>query len=222
MSDTNDLTEQLPTVPDTDGCAPLVDDDNDMTPLMQQASELAAIKLTCVNKISGVSAWCSVKTGSLITWLLEVMEGDSTKNMAELSLAGDEAESGSNVSDGSTVCNFVGVSFAQQPAAPEDHRSSGAAGSTKMRMLWLSESDFTKKLKEPSLEEDEAENGYQKDTQEKNMTKASNANGALYCVPLNLREVYRKRPLQFVLFLKQSRRSARLFVSIQKLVLSRI
>ena len=49
-----------------------------------------------------------------------------------------------------------------------------------MRMLGLSESDFTKNLKEPSLEEDEAENGYQKDTQEKNMTKTSSVNGALY------------------------------------------
>ena len=58
------------------------------------------------------------------------------------------------------------------PTAPEDQRSSGAAGLTKMRMLGLSESEFTKNLKEPSLEEDEAENGYQKDTQENNVTKA--------------------------------------------------
>ena len=64
--------------------------------------------------------------------------------------------------------------------APEDQRSSGAAGPTKMRMLGLSESDCTKNLKEPSLEEDEAENGYQKDTQENNVTMASNANGTLY------------------------------------------
>ena len=91
MSDTNDLTEQLPTVPHTDGCAPPVDDDNDMTPSMHKvsvqevASELAAIKLTCVNNRN---------------------------------------------SDGSTVCNFVGVSFAHQPAAPEDHQSSGTAGSS--------------------------------------------------------------------------------------------
>ena len=47
-------------------------------------------------------------------------------------------------------------------------------------MLEVIESDFTKNLKEPSLEEDEAENGYQKDTQENNVTKASNANRALY------------------------------------------
>ena len=99
---------------------------------------------------------------------------DSTKNLAELDLAEDEAENGSNVINGSTVWDSVA------PAAPEDHWSSGAAGSTKMRMLGLSESGFTKNLKEPSLEEDEAENGYQKDTQENKLTKASNANGALY------------------------------------------
>ena len=32
----------------------------------------------------------------------------------------------------------------------------------------------------PGAAEDEAENGYQKDTQENNVTKASSANGALY------------------------------------------
>ena len=48
------------------------------------------------------------------------------------------------------------------PAAPEDHRSSGAAGSSNIGLLEVIESVFTKKLKEPSLEEDEAENGYQK------------------------------------------------------------
>ena len=53
-----------------------------------------------------------------------------------------------------------------------------------MRMLGLSESDFTKNLKEPSLEEDEAENGYDKDTQENNVTKALNANGALYVLEI--------------------------------------
>ena len=65
------------------------------------------------------------------------------------------------------------------PPAPEDHQSSGAAGLTKMRMLGLSESEFTKNLKELSLEEDEAENGYQKDTQENNVTKASKLPTAL-------------------------------------------
>ena len=59
MSDTNDLTEKLPTVPDTDGCSPHVDNDNDVTPSMHKvsvqevASTLAAIKLTLVNKING-------------------------------------------------------------------------------------------------------------------------------------------------------------------------
>ena len=49
------------------------------------------------------------------------------------------------------------------PTAPEDHRCSGAAGPMKKRMLGLSESEFTNKLKEPSLGEDVVENGYQKD-----------------------------------------------------------
>ena len=38
MSDTNDLTEQLPTMPGTDGCAPSVDDGNDVTALMHKVS----------------------------------------------------------------------------------------------------------------------------------------------------------------------------------------
>ena len=126
MSDTNDLTEQLPAVPGTDGCAPPVDDDNDMTPSMhkvsvQVASSLAAIKLTSVNKINGGSC-LPVNAGSSITGMLEAIERDSTKNLVEFPFAGDEAESGSNVSSGSTVWNSVGVSFARQPAAPEDHR----------------------------------------------------------------------------------------------------
>ena len=55
----NDLAEQLPTVSGTDGCAPNVDDDSDMTPSMHKVSvqevapTLAAIKLTLVNKING-------------------------------------------------------------------------------------------------------------------------------------------------------------------------
>ena len=63
MSYTNDLTEQLPTMPGTDGCAPSVDDGNDVTPLMhaqEVASSLAAIKLTLVNKMNGVAVWYSV------------------------------------------------------------------------------------------------------------------------------------------------------------------
>ena len=48
-----------------------------------------------------------------------------------------------------------------------------------MRMPRLSKSDFTKNSKGPSLEEDEADNGYQKDTQENNVTKVSNANDGM-------------------------------------------
>ena len=45
---------------------------------------------------------------------------------------------------------------------------------------WAHTSDYVRVIEEPSLEEDEAENGYQKDTQENNKTKASSANGALH------------------------------------------
>ena len=69
--------------------------------------------------------------------MLEVIERDSTKNLVELSLAEDEAENGSNVSNGFT-------SFARQLAAtvaPEDHRSSDAAGSSNIGMLEVIERD---------------------------------------------------------------------------------
>ena len=74
---------------------------------------MSSIKLTLVNKINGV-VWYSVGTyfaqqpaaphrnpvnaGSLITGMLKVIEGDFTKNLAELSLARDETENRSNVS----------------------------------------------------------------------------------------------------------------------------
>ena len=38
MSDTTDSTEQLPTMPGTDGCAPSVDDGNDVTTLMHKGT----------------------------------------------------------------------------------------------------------------------------------------------------------------------------------------
>ena len=139
MSDTNDSTEQLPTVPGTDGCAPSVDDGNDVTPLMHKvtvqevASSLAAIKLTLVNEMNGVTVW-----------------------------------------------NSVEASFAQQPAAPEGHRSPGAAGPLIIGMLDVIERDFSKNLAEPSLAEDEAENGYQKATQENNVTKVSKEQDVKY------------------------------------------
>ena len=64
-----------------------------------------------------------------------------------LAAIGDETENGSNESNGSTVCNSVGVSFAHQPAAPEDHRSSGTAGSSVVGLLEVIERDTTKKYR---------------------------------------------------------------------------
>ena len=117
--------------PGTDGCAPSVDDSKDVTPLMHKisaqefASSLIAIKLTPVNKMNGAALWYSVgasfaqqpaapeahrspgTAGSSIIGMLEVIERDYTKNLAELDLAEDEAENGSNVSNGFTVWNSV-------------------------------------------------------------------------------------------------------------------
>ena len=45
---------------------------------------------------------------------------------------------------------------------------------------WAHTSDYVRVSEEPSVEEDEAENGYQKDTQENNVTKAFSANGVLH------------------------------------------
>merc|ERR1712064_21522 len=72
-----------------------------------------------------------------------------------------------------TLRNYYGASFVQQPAAPEVHQSSGGAGSSIIGMLEVIESDFSKNLAELSLAEDEAENGYQKVTQENKVTKVS-------------------------------------------------
>ena len=47
-------------------------------------------------------------------------------------------------------------------------------------LRWTHTSNYVRVSEEPSLEEDEAENGYQKDTQENHVIKASSANGALH------------------------------------------
>ena len=50
--------------------------------------------------------------------------------------------------NGVAVWYSIGASFAQQPAAPEAHRSPVDAESTNVRILELGESDVTKNLKE--------------------------------------------------------------------------
>ena len=147
MSDTNDMTEQLSTMPDSEGCAPPVDNDNGMTPSMHKvsvqevASSLDATESTSVNKINGVAVWYSVgayfdqqpaaphrspvNAGSSITGMLEEIERDSTENLAEPSLARDEAENGSNVSNESTVWNSIGASFATSQVDCEGARGGG-------------------------------------------------------------------------------------------------
>merc|ERR1712065_27731 len=73
-----------------------------------------------------------------------------------------------------------GAAFVQQPAAPEVHQSSGGAGSSIIGMLEVIERDFAKNLAELSLAEDEAENGYQKVTQENKVTKVSKEQDVKY------------------------------------------
>ena len=137
MSDTTDSTEQLPTVPGTDGYAPSVDDDNEMTLLMHKdfAQEVASNK-------DGTLPNPERNKDSVFECVLE------------------------------SIKDSVGASFAQQPAAPEAHWSPGVAGSSIIAMLEVIERNFTKNLAEPPLAEDEVEIGYQKVTQENNVTSA--------------------------------------------------
>ena len=65
---------------------------------------------------------------------------------------------------------FVFATEVNEKTIELDTDASQATGSAIMRMLEFNESEYTKNLKEPSFEEDEAENGYQKDTQENNVT----------------------------------------------------
>ena len=124
MSDTTDSTEQLPTVPGSDGYAPSVDDGNEMTLLMYKdfAQEVASNKDGTMpnperNKDSVFeSVLQSMKdsvgasfaqqpaapeaqrspglAGSSIMGMLEVIERNFTKNLAEPPLAEDEVEIG--------------------------------------------------------------------------------------------------------------------------------
>ena len=58
--------------------------------------------------------------------------------------------------------------------------TSQATGTVTTRLLETNKSEYTKNLKKPSFEEDEAENGYQNDIEEYNVTKASKTDGARY------------------------------------------
>ena len=113
MSDTSDLTEQLPSVPDADGCAP---------PLRRQrhdavdAQSLRAGGCVHIGRDQVAQQPAAPHRGpvnaeSSIIGLLEVIERDSTKHLAELDFAEDKAENGSNVGNGSTVWDSVGASF---------------------------------------------------------------------------------------------------------------
>ena len=65
---------------------------------------------------------------------------------------------------------FVFATEVNEKTIELDTDASQATESAIMRMLEFNESEYTKNLKECSFEEDEAENRYQKDTQENNVT----------------------------------------------------
>ena len=109
----------------------------------------------------------SVDDGNDATTLMhQVTEQEVASSLAAIKLTS------LNEMNGFLVWNSVGASFAQHLAAPEAHRSPSAAGSWIIGMLVVIVNDFTKKLAELSLAEDEAENGYQKVTQENHVPRS--------------------------------------------------
>merc|ERR1719265_2250635 len=66
---------------------------------------------------------------------------------------------------------YYGASLLQQPAAPAAHEASGDAGGAIISMLEVAESDFSKELAAINLEEETAQEEYDKLTEENKMTK---------------------------------------------------
>jgi len=64
-------------------------------------------------------------------------------------------------------------SFMQQPAAPEKHEKSSGAGGSIINILEVAESDFTKNLAAEESEEADAQEEYEKTTQENKINRAT-------------------------------------------------
>ena len=128
----------------------------------------------------GVNIACSKKESFTDKWHYIITDTPGHRDFIKSSIT-SASQADVAITVVSADGNFTTEIAKATPSRTEDHRSSGAAGLTKMRKLW-----FAKNLKEPFLEEDEAENGYQKDTQENNVPKASNANGTLYVLDFEL------------------------------------
>eukprot|EP00747_Dinoflagellata_sp_TGD_P146438 gnl/TRDRNA2_/TRDRNA2_176692_c8_seq3.p1 gnl/TRDRNA2_/TRDRNA2_176692_c8~~gnl/TRDRNA2_/TRDRNA2_176692_c8_seq3.p1 ORF type:complete len:396 (+),score=174.38 gnl/TRDRNA2_/TRDRNA2_176692_c8_seq3:73-1188(+) len=67
--------------------------------------------------------------------------------------------------------DYYGASLLQQPAKPAGHAASGDAGGAIISMLEVAESDFSKELAAINLEEETAQDTYDKTTEENSMTK---------------------------------------------------
>merc|ERR1719343_1336561 len=71
-------------------------------------------------------------------------------------------------------------SFMQQPAKPEQHAKAGGAGGSIISILEVCESDFATNLAKEESEEADAEEEYEKTTQENKITKATKEQDAKY------------------------------------------
>merc|ERR1719321_777585 len=67
--------------------------------------------------------------------------------------------------------DYYGASLLQQPSKPAGHSASGDAGGAIISMLEVAESDFSKELAAVNLEEETAQDTYDKTTEENSMTK---------------------------------------------------
>ena len=75
---------------------------------------------------------------------------------------------------------YYGVSFGQQPDAPEVHQRSGGAKTSIIEIFEVIESDFSKILAEHPLVESQAEGCYHRVTQENKVTKVSKEQDVKY------------------------------------------
>merc|ERR1719310_165313 len=71
-------------------------------------------------------------------------------------------------------------SFMQQPAKPEQHAKAGGAGGSIINILEVCESDFATNLAKEESEESDAQEEYEKTTQENKITETTKSQDAKY------------------------------------------